>query len=120
LQATYTFNPPPQPYVAPKVAGRRPPRRGRGAAAAAPRPAPPPRRPRPAPQVQKITLDSKVLFDFDKAVLKPRAGGDRQPGRRQLAQVQKLEVVLVNRPCRRLGSDAYNQKLSMRRAERGA
>ena len=34
----------------------------------APAPAPPPA---PAPQVQKITLDSKVLFDFDKAVLKP-------------------------------------------------
>ena len=43
-------------------------RRRRSAAAAARRRRPPPP---PAPQVQKITLASKALFDFDKAVLKP-------------------------------------------------
>ena len=41
------------------------------AAQPAPAPAAPAPAPAPAPQVQKITLDSKVLFDFDKAVLKP-------------------------------------------------
>ena len=87
----------------------------------APPPPPPPApapAPAPAPQVQKITLDSKVLFDFDKAVLKPegKAAIDSQVVGK-LAQVQKLEVVLVTGHADRLGSDAYNQKLSMRRAD---
>ena len=84
-------------------------------AAAAPPPAP---APAPAPQVQKITLDSKVLFDFDKAVLKPegKAAIDSQVVGK-LAQIQKLEVVLVTGHTDRLGSDAHNQKLSQRRAD---
>ena len=71
-----------------------------------------------APQVQKITLDSKVLFDFDKAVLKPegKAAIDSQVVGK-LAQIQKLEVVLVTGHTDRLGTDAYNQKLSERRAD---
>ena len=35
----------------------------------------------------------------------------------KLAQVQKLEVVLVTGHTDRLGSDAYNQKLSVKRAD---
>ena len=68
--------------------------------------------------MQKITLDSKVLFDFDKAVLKPegmKAIDDQVVGK--LKQMQKLEVVLVTGHTDRLGSDAYNQKLSERRAD---
>jgi OOP family OmpA-OmpF porin len=74
--------------------------------------------PPPAPQVQKITLDSKVLFDFDKAVLKPegKAAIDAQVVGK-LAQVTKLDVVLVTGHTDRLGTDAYNQKLSERRAD---
>ncbi|MBK9703383.1 MAG: OmpA family protein [Betaproteobacteria bacterium] len=84
----------------------------------APKPATPAPAPVPAPQVQKITLDSKVLFDFDKAVLKPegKAAIDSQVVGK-LAQVQKLEVVLVTGHTDRLGSDAYNQKLSVKRAD---
>ena len=68
--------------------------------------------------MQKITLDSKVLFDFDKAVLKPegKAAIDSQVVGK-LAQLQKLEVVLVTGHTDRLGTDAYNQKLSERRAD---
>ena len=68
--------------------------------------------------MQKITLDSKVLFDFDKAVLKPegKAAIDSQVVGK-LAQIQKLEVVLVTGHTDRLGTDAYNQKLSERRAD---
>jgi OOP family OmpA-OmpF porin len=81
-----------------------------------PPPAPPP--PPPAPTVQKITLDSKVLFDFDKAVLKPegKAAIDSQVVG-NLAKVQKLDVVLVTGHTDRLGTDEYNQKLSERRAD---
>jgi OOP family OmpA-OmpF porin len=68
--------------------------------------------------VQKITLDSKVLFDFDKAVLKPegKAAIDAQVVGK-LAQVTKLDVVLVTGHTDRLGTDKYNQGLSERRAD---
>lgn len=68
--------------------------------------------------MQKITLDSKVLFDFDKAVLKPegKAAIDSQVTGK-LSQIQKLEVVLVTGHTDRLGTEAYNQKLSERRAD---
>lgn len=83
------------------------------AAPAAPRPPAPP----PAPAVQKITLASKALFDFDKAVLKPdgQAVLDREIVSR-IKEVQKLELVLVTGHTDRLGSQQYNQKLSERRA----
>ena len=82
-----------------------------------PKPAPPPPPP-PAPVVQKITLASKALFDFDKAVLKPEgmAAIDSQVVGK-LAQIRKLEVVLVTGHTDPLGTDAYNQKLSERRAD---
>ena len=78
-------------------------------------PAPP--APPPAPSVQKITLASKALFDFDKAILKPegKAVLDREIVSR-IKEVQKLELVLVTGHTDRLGSQAYNQKLSERRA----
>ncbi|MEO8303501.1 MAG: OmpA family protein [Betaproteobacteria bacterium] len=87
---------------------------------AAPPPPPPARAPAPAaaPQVQKITLASKALFDFDKAVLKPegKAAIDSQIITK-LKDVQKLELVLVTGHTDRIGSQAYNQKLSERRAD---
>ena len=96
---------PPPPAVAPPPA---PP--------AAPAPPPPPPRPA-APTVQKITIASKALFDFDKAVLKPE--GKKALDTEVIAkikQVQKVELVLVTGHTDRLGSQAYNQKLSERRA----
>jgi OOP family OmpA-OmpF porin len=68
--------------------------------------------------VQKITLQSKALFDFDKAVLKPegKAALDAEVVSK-LPQVQKLEIVLVSGHTDRIGTDAYNQKLSERRAD---
>ena len=100
--------PAPAPAPAPVVAPPPPP---------PPRPAPPPA-PAPAPQVQKITLASKALFDFDKAVLKPEgmAAIDSQIIAK-LKDVQKLELVLVTGHTDRIGSQAYNQKLSERRAD---
>jgi len=66
--------------------------------------------------VQKITLQAESLFDFDKAVLKPegKAAIDSQVVGK-LANV-KLEIVLVTGYTDRLGSDSYNQDLSVRRA----
>ncbi|MFO1302775.1 MAG: OmpA family protein [Burkholderiales bacterium] len=83
--------------------------------APAPKPAP---APAPAPQVQKITLASKALFDFDKAVLKPegKAAIDSEIISK-LNQVQKLELVLVTGHTDPIGTQQYNQKLSERRAD---
>ena len=112
--ATYKFDAPPLPAAR----AAEPPRPAPAPAVAAPPPPPPPPPPAPAPQVQKITLDSKVLFDFDKADLKPegKAAIDSQVVGK-LAQVTKLEVVLVTGHTDRLGSEAYNQKLAERRAD---
>ncbi|HKW80277.1 MAG TPA: OmpA family protein [Casimicrobiaceae bacterium] len=94
--------------------------------AAPPTPAPavtPPPAPAPAPapapgaQVQKITLAAKALFDFDKSVLKPegKAALDSEVIDR-LRNVTKLELVLVTGHTDRIGTQAYNQRLSERRA----
>jgi OOP family OmpA-OmpF porin len=90
-------------------------------AAAPPPPAPPPApapAPAPAPQVQKITLSATALFDFDKSVLKPEgmAAIDREIISR-LKDVQKLELILVTGHTDPIGTQAYNQKLSERRAD---
>ncbi|HVJ73886.1 MAG TPA: OmpA family protein, partial [Casimicrobiaceae bacterium] len=97
--------PVPAPAPAPAPAPRATP---------APAPAPAPA----APGVQKITLASKALFDFDKAVLKPegKAAIDSEIISK-LAQVQRLELVLVTGHTDRIGTQAYNQKLSERRAD---
>ncbi|MEP6996954.1 MAG: OmpA family protein [Betaproteobacteria bacterium] len=84
-------------------------------------PPPPPPAPAPAPaaapQVQKITLASKALFDFDKSVLKPE-GKAALDGEviAKLRDVSKLELVLVTGHTDRIGTQAYNQRLSERRA----
>ena len=87
---------------------------------APPPPAPPPPAPAPpaAPQLQKITLAAQALFDFDKAVLKPegKAAIDREVISK-LRNVSRLELVLVTGHTDRIGSQAYNQKLSERRAD---
>ena len=68
--------------------------------------------------MQKITLASKALFDFDKAVLKPEGmqAIDTEIISK-LKDVQKLELVLVTGHTDPIGTQAYNQKLSERRAD---
>ena len=109
---TYRFDAPPLP-VAPLRMAEAP-----NVAPTPTTPPPPPSPPPAAAQVQRITLDSKALFDFDKAVLKPegKAAIDSQVVDK-LSRLQKLEVVLVTGHTDRLGTDAYNQKLSVRRAD---
>ena len=115
MTVTYRFDAPPLPAPAMRVAEAPAP-----VARPAPTPPPPPAPapPPPAPRVQKMTLDSRVLFDFDKAVLKPdgKAAIDSQIVGK-LTQIQKLEVVLVTGHTDRLGTDAHNQPLSLRRAD---
>ena len=116
LQVTYKFDAPPLP-PAPMVMAQAPAPAPVVTPPPPPPPSPPPPAPAPAP-VQKITLDAKALFDFDKAVLKPegKAALDSQVIGR-ISQMQKVELVLVTGHTDRLGSDAHNQKLSQRRAD---
>jgi len=89
--------------------------------AAAPAPmqkpmAKPPAPPAPMPVTQKVTLSTDVLFDFDRYALKPegKAKLDELVGKiKDIA----LEVIIAVGHTDRIGSDAYNQKLSVRRAE---
>lgn len=83
------------------------------AQAPAPKPAP---APVATPVTQKVTLSADALFDFDKAVVKPE-------GRRKLDDVVgglagvQVQMILAVGHTDSIGSNAYNQKLSMRRAE---
>ncbi|MFM9878798.1 MAG: outer membrane protein OmpA [Burkholderiaceae bacterium] len=79
-----------------------------------PRPAP---APAPvAPSVVKINFAADALFDFDKSVLKPegKAKIDDLVGK---IQGINLEVIIAVGHTDSVGSDAYNQKLSITRAE---
>ncbi|WP_068634838.1 OmpA family protein, partial [Thauera butanivorans] len=79
--------------------------------AAAPAPAPV----APKPTAEKVKLAADTLFDFDKATLKPEGRATLDDLAAQ-AQQLKLEVILAVGHTDRLGSDAYNQALSERRA----
>ena len=80
-----------------------------------PVPAPAPVAPR-APVSQKVTFAADAFFDFDKSTLKPE-------GRAKLDEVVSkldgvnLEVIIAVGHTDSLGSDAYNQSLSLRRSE---
>jgi len=67
------------------------------------------------PAAQKVTLATDALFDFDKAVLRPegKAKLDKLVGD---VKGIKLEVIIAVGHADRFGSDAYNQKLSEKRA----
>lgn len=80
--------------------------------AEAPAPAP---APKPVPAVEKITYQSDALFDFDKAVLKPEAKTKLADLAAKAKEI-KLEVVIAIGHTDSVGTDAYNQKLSERRA----
>jgi OmpA-OmpF porin, OOP family len=87
------------------------------AAPAAPIAAPPPPAPAPPPPAAtKVTYAADAFFDFDKSVLKPQ-------GKAQLddlvSKVQgiNLEVIIAVGHTDSVGTDTYNQRLSVRRAE---
>ncbi len=63
----------------------------------------------------KLKLAADTLFDFDKAVLKP-AGKEALDQVAAKAQGVNLEVITAVGHTDRIGSKAYNQKLSERRA----
>ena len=70
----------------------------------------------PAPTSEKVTFAADAFFDFDKAVLKPEAKVKLDDMASKLKSIN-LEVVIAVGHTDSVGSDEYNQKLSIRRAE---
>jgi len=85
-----------------------------------PAPAPPKAEPKPEgkpkPVAEKITFAADVLFDFDKSVIKPE-GKSKLDDLASKVKGINLEVVIAVGHADSIGSDEYNQRLSMRRAE---
>ncbi len=82
----------------------------------APKPALQPKKEAPPKLLpQKINFSADALFDFDKAVLRP-AGKAMLDDLTRLLQGANYEVILAIGHTDRIGSAAYNQKLSVRRA----
>lgn len=99
----------PAPPLPPVAAAAPPP--PQTAPAPAPAPVPPP----PPPTVTRVTFSAEELFDFDQYVL-------RQEGKAALDKFaldlgnSKYDVIVATGHTDRIGSPAYNQKLSERRA----
>jgi OOP family OmpA-OmpF porin len=84
--------------------------------APAPKAAPAPA-PAPAPAVAyKVTYAADAFFDFDKSVLKPEGKAKLDDLVAKIKQIN-LEVIVAVGHTDSVGTVAYNQKLSVRRAE---
>ena len=98
---------PPAPAAVPRSAPPPPP------PAARPAPAP---KPTPKPVTQKVTMAADSHFDFNKAVLKPEGKAALDELVDKLKGVN-LEVIIAVGHTDSIGGAAYNQKLSLRRAD---
>ena len=86
-------------------------------APAAPAAAAPAAKPAPAPAMAtKVTYAADAFFDFDKAVLKPDGKAKLDDLVSKVKGIN-LEVIIAVGHTDSVGSDAYNQKLSVRRSE---
>lgn len=87
------------------------------ASAPAPAPAAPAPAPAPAaPIASKVTFAADAFFDFDKSVLKPEGRAKLDDLVNKIRGIN-LEVIIAVGHTDSIGTDAYNQKLSVRRAE---
>jgi OOP family OmpA-OmpF porin len=68
------------------------------------------------PNVETIEIQSEALFDFDKAVIRGKSNQALDEVIAKMKDHGDVEFVLVTGHTDRIGSDAYNQKLSERRA----
>ncbi len=87
-----------------------------------PPPAAPAPAPAPAPAVvpavtsEKVTFAADAFFDFDKAVLKPEGRAKLDDLVSKMGGIN-LEVIIAVGHTDSIGTDAYNQRLSVRRAD---
>ncbi|TMG74550.1 MAG: OmpA family protein [Betaproteobacteria bacterium] len=92
--------------------------------ASTPEPTPEPPKPAPAPRpaptvskVGKVTVASTVNFDFDRYAIRPDARSKLDDLVGKQLRAVTLEVIIAVGHADRIGSDAYNMKLSVRRAD---
>ena len=83
------------------------------APAPAPKPAPAPVAP---PAATKVTYAADAFFDFDKSVLKPEGKAKLDDLVGKIKDIN-LEVIIAVGHTDSVGSDSYNQKLSVARSE---
>ena len=84
-------------------------------AAPAPAPVPAPA-PAPATVATKVTYAADAFFDFDKSVIKPAGKAKLDDLVGKIKDIN-LEVIIAVGHTDSIGSDSYNQKLSVRRSE---
>jgi OOP family OmpA-OmpF porin len=82
---------------------------------AAPAPAPGPAAVVPVPTSEKVTFAADAFFDFDKSVLKPEGKAKLDDLVSKMSGMN-LEVVIAVGHTDSIGTDAYNQRLSLRRS----
>ena len=70
----------------------------------------------PVVGASKVTFAADAFFDFDKSVLKPEGRAKLDDLTSKIRDVN-LEVIIAVGHTDGVGSDAYNQKLSVRRSE---
>ncbi|MFD2366148.1 outer membrane protein OmpA [Pseudoduganella sp. GCM10020061] len=82
----------------------------------APEPTPEPAPAAPVPTSEKVSYSADAFFDFDKAVLKPEG---KQALDELAANIQgvNVEVIIAEGHTDSIGTDQYNEKLAIRRAE---
>ena len=103
--------------AAPAPAPAKPAEPAKPAAPAAPAPAAPAPAAKPAPASvrQSVVIQADALFDFDKSVLRPDGRKSIDDAMAKLSGVD-LEIVIATGHTDSVGTDAYNQGLSERRA----
>jgi OOP family OmpA-OmpF porin len=106
VQAAPAAAPAPAPAAAPAAP----------AAAPAPAPAPAPAAAPQPPAATKVTYAADAFFDFDKSVLKPEGKAKLDDLVGKVKDIN-LEVIIAVGHTDSVGTDAYNQRLSVRRAE---
>jgi OmpA-OmpF porin, OOP family len=101
----------PAPAPAPAPAARPP-----APAPAAPAPAPAPAAAPAGPTTEKVTFAADAFFDTGKSVLKPEGKAKLDDLKGKLSGIA-LEVIIAVGHTDARGGDAFNQKLSVKRAE---
>lgn len=96
--------PAPRPAPAPAPAAAPAPAPGRAVAVV------------PAPTSEKVTFAADAFFDFDKSVLKPEGRAKLDDLVSKMSGLN-LEVIIAVGHTDAVGTDTYNQRLSIRRSE---
>ncbi len=107
---------PPPPPPKPMAMEPKPEPKPQAQPEVAPAPKPEVAKPAPKPVAEKVTLATDTHFDFDKSVIRPEGKARLDDIVNKIKGINLEVVIAVGHTCS-IGSDAYNQKLSVRRAE---